>query len=85
MFMTIEVHHTVTEGMEEEALQVLKQLYSRGLDYPGENATNRGLLIDDAIHGLDVADGYHNHLDKVFSQVRQVAGEQARIKVRLTS
>ena len=28
MFMTIEVHHTVTEGMEEEALQVLKQLYN---------------------------------------------------------
>lgn len=85
MFMTIEVHHTVIEGMEEEALQVLKELYNRGLDYPGENAANRGLLVDDAIHGLDVADGYHNHLGKVFSQVRQVTSEQARIKVRLTS
>ena len=85
MFLTIEVHHTVKEGMEEEALHVLKELYNRGLDYPGDTAVNRGLLVDDATHGLDVADGYHNHLGKVFSQVRQVAGEQARIKVRLIS
>lgn len=85
MFMTIEVHHTVKEGMETEALQVVKELYNKGLDYPGGCSGKRGLLVDDATPGLEAIDGYRDHLGKLFSQIRQVADDQARIKVRLVS
>ncbi len=85
MYMTVEVHHAVKEGMEQEALQVIKELFERGLDYPGGTPSNKGLLLHDGGPGLDVVDGYRDHLGKVFSQVRRVASPQARIKVRVTS
>ena len=85
MYMTVEVHHAVQEGKEKEALQVIKELFEKGLDYPGGIPANRGLLLRDTDPGLDVVDGYREHLGKVFSQVRRVANPQARIKVRVTS
>ncbi len=85
MYMTVEVHHAVKEGMEKEALQVLKELFEKGLDYPGGSTSNRGLLLSDTGPGLDVVGGYRDHLGKVFSQVRRVANSQAMIKVRITS
>ena len=88
MFMTIEVQHAITEGKEKEALQVIKDLYSKGLDYSGSEGSElgSGLVVNESISpGLEVVDGYRDHLGKVFSQVRRVAGPQARIKVRLTT
>ncbi len=86
MFMTIEVQHTIEEGKEKEALKVIKELYSKGLDFPGGSGTSSsGLIIDDSISpGLEVGDGYKDHLGKVFSQVKRVVDPQAKIKVRLT-
>jgi hypothetical protein len=83
--MTVEVQHTVREGMETEALQVIKEIYNRGLNYPGGSTEKKGLLVDDATPGLEAIDGYRDHLGKLFSQIRQVADDQARIKVRLIS
>ena len=88
MFMTIEVQHAITEGKEKEALQVIKHLYSEGLDYPGDESDSLGpgLVISESISpGLEIVDGYRNHLGKVFSQVRRVASPNAKIKVRLTT
>ncbi|MFO8010195.1 MAG: hypothetical protein R6U89_05205 [Dehalococcoidia bacterium] len=84
--MTIEVQHTITEGMEKEAFQVIRELYSKGLNYPGAAVSSSGLLTQHSVSpGLEVSDGYRDHLGKVFSQVRRVVGPQARIKVRLTA
>lgn len=86
MFVTIEIQHNIKEGKEKEALQVIKDLYSRGLDYNGSVASTRGLLTDERISpGLESHDGYRDHLGRVFAQVRMVSDPQARVKVRLTT
>ena len=83
MYMTIEVDHAIKGGMEEEALQILKELNNRGLDYAGEGPSAPGLLLPDARTGLEVADSYREHMDKLFSRVRRVTNNQARIRVRV--
>jgi len=85
MFVTIEIQHAIQDGKEKEAMQVLKDLYSNGLDYPGGTVAARGLLIAESGAGMDVSDTYRDHLGRVISQVRKVASPQARIKVRLTT
>lgn len=86
MYMTIEVHQAVEEGKEREALEILKELNSRGLDYIGSPSVSRGLVVQAAAPpGLESGDGYRDHLGRVFSQIRRVTGSQARIRVRLTT
>ena len=86
MFVTIEVQHNIQEGKEKEALQIIKELYSKGLDYPGYLTSSQGMLTEDSLSpGLEASDSYRDHLGKVFAQVRRVADPQARVKVRLTT
>jgi len=86
MFVTIEIQHNIKEGKEKEALQVIKELYSRGLDYTGSVTSTRGLVTEEGISpGLESHDGYRDHLGRVFAQVRTVSDPQARVKVRLTT
>ncbi len=86
MFVTIEVQHNITEGKEKEALQMIKELYNKGLDFPGSISASPGLLNNEGISpGLESSDGYRDHLGKVFAQVRRVADPHARVKVRLTT
>ena len=84
MFLTVEVQHIITEGKEKEALKIIRELYSKGLDYPGSNDSGHGLMTDQTVSpGLDISDGYRDHLGKVFSQVRQVTDPLTKVKVRL--
>ena len=86
MFVTIEIQHNIKEGKEKEALQVIKDLYSRGLDYNGSISSARGMLTAEGISpGLESHDGYRDHLGRVFAQVRMVSDPQAKVKVRLTT
>jgi len=86
MFVTVEVQHIIREGKEREALQVIKELYSKGLDYPVSIPSCQGMVTDETISpGLGIGDGYRDHLGKVFAQVRRVADPQASVKVRLTT
>ena len=83
MYLVIEVCHTIKEGKEREALQMVKELTARELDYRGGTTPPRGLLLADTLPGLSVTDGYRDHLGKVFSRVRRVTDMQAKIEVRL--
>ncbi len=84
MVVTVEVQHIVREGKEKEALQIIKELYSKGLDYHGNTNFRQGMMTNGTVSpGLEAGDGYRDHLGKVFSQVRRVADPSAKVQVRL--
>ncbi len=84
MFVTVEVQHSIKEGKEKEALQLIRELYSKGLDYSGNTDFSQGMMTSNTVSpGLEAGDGYRDHLGKVFSQVRRVADPLARVRVRL--
>ncbi|MFO8101297.1 MAG: hypothetical protein R6U37_03880 [Dehalococcoidia bacterium] len=89
MYLTIEVEHIIREGQEKEALKVIKELYSKGLDYPASSTNSKsgnGLMTNGNVSpGLDIGDAYRDHLGRILSQVRQVADPLAKVKVRLTT